>query len=251
MVALAYEATGDLPRAQARLATIKDSDSRKVLGEQAQRMLAGNSPMQAVQVLADLSEALQSQATAAPPSALNPESPSPTSQIAETSASSNNDVVSTPVEATAILTATLEPGAVLTLEDTPNSVTIPIVTLVPRPRPSSTPTPGLPFELITQASQCEPGQPGLLQIYLIDSRGNPATGVELVITWFNGEEHFFTGLKPEINSGYADYTMTENVEYALSLSAGGTRVTNLSAPPCIDASGAAYPGSIRLDFKQP
>ena len=69
--------------------------------------------------------------------------------------------------------------------------------------------------------------------------------------WSGGEEHFFTGLKPELGHGYADYRMTAGTEYALSLSAGGTRITGLSAPPCLDASGNPYPGGLHLEFKQP
>jgi hypothetical protein len=102
-----------------------------------------------------------------------------------------------------------------------------------------------------QTSLCEPSRPGLLQIYLSDGKGKPVAGMELVITWFGGEEHFFSGLKAEISPGYADYSMSENVEYDLSLAPAGTRVTGLRASSCTDESGIIYPGGIRLEFKQP
>jgi hypothetical protein len=105
--------------------------------------------------------------------------------------------------------------------------------------------------LSNQSSFCDPIQPGLLQITLTNSAGKPAAGVELVITWFGGEEHFFTGLKPEISYGYADYTMTGSVEYALTLASSGTRVTGLLAQTCTNKDGSSYPGSIHLEFKQP
>jgi hypothetical protein len=126
-----------------------------------------------------------------------------------------------------------------------------IFTATPHPTRSPTPTLGAPFALVNQSTFCEPTQPGLLQVFLVDGAFKPVAGVELVITWFGGEDHFFTGLKPDIGNGYADYQMAENTEYALSLSAGGARVTGLKAPACTDQNGKAYPGGIHLEFKQP
>ena len=252
MIAAAYGVTSDLPRAQARLTAIGDLDSVKALGEQAQRMLADQSPMQMVQVLADLSEALQSHAATVAPPLANPTSAVITTQeqiISGTSSPSQEG--DTPTPAITALTTSPETESPPTPEDTSTPNPSPNATLALRPKRTATPTPGPAFELAQQASLCEPSQPGLLQIYLSDAAGKPVAGVELVITWFGGEEHFFSGLKPEINPGYADYTLSETVEYDLSFSAAGTRVTGLRAPACTDASGNAYPGGIRLEFKQP
>ncbi|MBI1865988.1 MAG: HD-GYP domain-containing protein, partial [Nitrospirae bacterium] len=41
--------------------------------------------------------------------------------------------------------------------------------------------------------------------------------IEIVVVWDAGEDHFFTGLKPELGQGYADFTMTEGVSYTLRL----------------------------------
>ena len=72
-----------------------------------------------------------------------------------------------------------------------------------------------------------------------------------MITWAEGEEHFFTGFKPELGYGYADFRMTEQIEYTLSLSTSGTRFNGLKTPRCKDAQGKAYPGGMKLEFKQP
>lgn len=247
MIASAYTASGDLPRAQARLATLGDGDSGKTLGAQAQRMLAENISMDRIRVLANLSEAIQAQPTAEPASAV-PQTASPTSAepLAETD---TTPTVNPPTESAE--TATSEPTATSILEDTPAPLPTAIFTATSRPTRTPTPTPGAPFALANQSTFCEPTQPGLLQVYLVDGAFKPVAGAELVITWFGGEEHFFTGLKPDIGNGYADYQMAENTEYALSLSDGGTRVTGLKAPGCTDANGKAYPGGIRLEFKQP
>lgn len=254
MIASAYRANGDLIRAQARLNTIGDVNPPKALGEQAQRMLANNSSVQMVLVLADLSEALQTLPTVASTPSPGPVSPTPLPQLAvqppgdEASSTPQND---TPTATSTALKNSPEPQHPPTGTDTPSPSPAPIATLAAHPRPSLTATPGLAFKLLLQTSQCEPSQPGLLQIYLSDTKSKPVAGVELVITWFGGEEHFFSGLKSEISPGYADYGLSENVEYDLSLSPAGTRVTGLRASTCTDASGGSYPGGIRLEFKQP
>jgi hypothetical protein len=250
MIASAYQSNGDLLRAQARLTTIGDMNPPVALGEQAQRMLADNTPLQMVQVLANLSEALQTIPTATD----LPYTASPIAQTAspETSATPQDEILPSPTQATATFPVNSpEPQAAPSETDTPTPIPSPIPTLPARPKPTATASPGPAFELAQQTSLCEPSQPGLLQIYLSDAKGKPVAGVELVITWFGGEEHFFTGLKAEISSGYADTVLSENVEYDLILLATGTRVTGLRAAACTDASGSSYPGGIRLEFKQP
>ena len=246
MIASAYTASGDLPRAQARLVTLADADPVKALGAQAQRMLAENVSMDKISILADLSEAIQSQPTSKAVSTIpQPASSTPVAPSIEASSTPGAN------PATALAdTTTDEPVSSPTVEDTPVLPTA-IFTATPHATRSPTSTPGAPFELVNQSTFCEPTQPGLLQVFLVNGAFKPAPGVELVITWFGGEEHFFTGLKPEMGYGYADYKMTENTEYALSLSAGGTRVTGLKTPACTDPSGKAYPGGIHLEFKQP
>ena len=249
MIASAYKANGDLIRAQARLNTIGDVNPPKALGEQAQRMLSNNSSVQMVQVLADLSEVLQTPPTVAATPSPAPVSPTPLPQLPVDEASSTPQNA-TPTETGTALANSPEPQLPPTETDTPTPIPAPIATLAAHPRPSATATPGPAFELLQQTSLCEPSQPGLLQIYLSNTKSEPVAGVELVITWFGGEEHFFSGLKSEISPGYADYGLSENVEYDLSISPSGTRVTGLRASTCTDASGGSYPGGIRLEFKQ-
>ena len=67
----------------------------------------------------------------------------------------------------------------------------------------------------------------------------------------SGEEHFFTGLKPEIGDGYADYLMTPDVVYSIQLAKGGAAVSNLTAPSCSTEAGVSNWGSLKLVFQQP
>jgi hypothetical protein len=102
----------------------------------------------------------------------------------------------------------------------------------------------------------------LIQVVAEDGAGEPVAGVEAVVTWESGgasesgasevgEDHFFTGLKPELGLGYADFTMTPGVVYTLKLSGGGEPVPGLAAQECESAGGSRYWGSWRLVFVQP
>jgi hypothetical protein len=248
MIAAAYTVSGDLGRAQARLATLKESDPLQSLREQAQRMLAQNSSIERVRILANLSEAIQSQPQA---------TPSPEGGADSTVAASPLDEP-TPTSELPTAIPTPEPSEdpslprlTSTPTDTPFPTLPPLPTATLRPTRTATPTPGAPFTLVSQSTVCDPKQPGLLKVNLQNALGQPAPGQELVITWFGGEEHFFTGFKNEISPGYADFTLASGIEYALSLSDGRTRITGLTAPACTGDDGKAYPGSILLEFRQP
>ena len=76
-------------------------------------------------------------------------------------------------------------------------------------------------------------------------------GIEIVITWEGGEESFFTGLKPELGNGYADYIMTPDIAYTIQLRLGSDIAQGLSAPSCQTPSGDSFFGGIKLTFQQP
>jgi len=245
MIAAAYSVTGNLVRARARLGLLEDPDPARALGDQGQRMLASNTSPDVVRILTDLSRALQGSSVASTTSS----APATAGPSVPTTAGVGPS--STPPAPRPGGEDTPVPGETPTPEDTAASQPAPLNTVAPRPTHTPTSTPGAPFGLSNQSTFCEPSQAGLLQISLQDSSGKPAAGIELVITWLGGEEHFFTGLKPELGNGYADFVMTPDLEYALSMSGGGTRVTGLIAPACTASDGSTYAGGIHLDFKQP
>jgi hypothetical protein len=71
-----------------------------------------------------------------------------------------------------------------------------------------------------------------------------------LIIWDTGQDHFFTGLKPELGVGYGDFTMTEGVTYTMQLVESNTPVTGLMAEECIGDNGELFFGSWLLTFKQ-
>ena len=122
------------------------------------------------------------------------------------------------------------------------------------PRPTSTPasTQPVPFKLTGQDEVCDPNLPdGLLQILVVGSNGKQMPGMEIDITWETGEEKFFTGLKPEIGNGYADFIMTPEVAYSIQLASGSDIAAGLIAPTCQDPGGESYNGGIKLTFQEP
>ena len=84
-----------------------------------------------------------------------------------------------------------------------------------------------------------------------DAAGQGVPGVEAVVEWDGGESHFFTGLKPELGLGYADFAMTPGVVYTLRLAEGGQVIPNLRAGECEAQDGGRFWGSWLLVFTQP
>jgi hypothetical protein len=144
--------------------------------------------------------------------------------------------------------------------DTPQPTPTSTRTFTPTPRPTTvilptrtnTPTPGAPFVLENQERVCDQvlSEP-LLQVQVTDAQGQPVPGVEIVVSWPGGEEHFYTGLKPELGLGYADYTISPDETYALRLAEGGQTVSGLSAVDCEASNGERYWGAWLLTFSEP
>jgi hypothetical protein len=237
-IAAAYAATGNLPRAQARLALLGDSDSVEALNAQAQRMSAsGQSFEQADQVVA-LALALGDE---------NGEALISTPTV---------EIVSN-LEGELTLTATASPPLSedpIVLTETPEVIETEPTVIVSTPRPTRTSTPilGEPFALSGQETICDTNLPdGLLQVSVMNANRRQVAGMEIVVTWDGGKESFFTGLKPELGNGYADYIMTPEITYTVQLARGSDIAAGITAPTCQTPSGENFFGGIKLTFQQP
>jgi len=264
VIAASYNSSHDLARARARLNLLSDTDPVGELSAQAQRMLASGESPENVQPLAQLATDLQ-QGFASVPSAGTPvTNPTVTSTLLATRtsfastpfiAASRTPDLQTPISEESTATATMELSQptllpTLSFEQTPLA---PQQLFTATPRPTFTPRPviGSPFTLIGQDTICDTKlQPGLLQFNLTDSRHREVAGAEIIVTWSQGEDHFFTGFKPEIGDGYADFVMQPDTVYSVRVLKGGSFVPNLSAPKCTDENGASYLGGLSLTFQQ-
>jgi hypothetical protein len=258
MIASAYKANGDIQRAQARLNQLGDADPA-VLVAQAQRVLAEGAGYEDAQALAELASALGQVPTPLPtqlddtPTTLPTltDSPQPTASLTLT-------ITPTPeieITATAAFTSTLESTALAsrepTITRTPRPSGTPTLTASPLPTTTHTPTLAPPFVLENQVSVCNPaiGEPQI-QVFVANAAGIGIPSVEIVVTWSSGEGHFFTGLKPDIDVGYADFVMAPEVIYTVQVGDGGQLIQNLSAPECKDNNNP-YWGSWRFVFAHP
>lgn len=236
IVASAYAASGDLERAKARLQLLGDDDPAAVLVLKAQQAISEDAPFEDAQNLAKLA------AEIAPTAA----SETPSAEVVSTTTGTDIPTV----------TNTIMPVKETEAEkETPTSTLSPSLTPAPSktPEPSQTPVATLsaPFVLMDQEKVCDPelGDP-LIQVYVYDADEEEVPGIEIVVSWDNQEEHFFTGLKPDMGPGYADFLMTPDVVYSLQIAEGGQIIPNLEAPSCRTA-GKDYLGSWVLRFKQP
>jgi hypothetical protein len=238
LIASAYKADHNIGRAKARIALLGDADPIQALTAQAQRMLGAGESFNIIQDVAGLATDLNSGVASVPPAA----SPNPTSYLAAIPPTQfvPGSNTGTPVEI--VESPTLEPTSQTVVFDTPT----------PRPTRTPIPTAGAPVILASQDAVCNPNlTEGLMQISVLDSHHHQMAGMEIIINWPGGEEHFFTGFKPEIANGYADYIMQPGVIYTVRVGKPGIPVPNLSSPACPDTSGQTFTGGLKLVFQQP
>lgn len=242
VIAASYSSSHDLARARARLELLGDRDPVGELSAQAQRMVGTGESLENIRPLAQLATDLQRGFVSVPPTS------TPFANII------NTPIIDTPNSETSPTESQVEeatPFPTISFEQTP---LFPIqgTTSTPRPTFTSIPAPGAPFTLVGQDTVCEPGlQSGLLQVILMDSRRKQVPGIEIIVTSSQGEDHFFTGFKPELGNGYADFIMQVDTIYSVRVVEGGAFVPNIAAPVCTDPNGVNYAGGLLLTFQQP
>ena len=242
VIAAAYAANGSLPRAEARLSLLEDPDSVEALNAQAQRMLGNSQSLERADLVAALASAIEKNVSGAPIS-------TPTVAVMISAGETFTPIppLSSP-DASVLLTESLP-----AVEFEPTIIETQATRIDPTPRPTSTftPEPGDPFTLTGQETICDPNQPeGLLQVFVLNRGRRQLAGIEILITWEGGEERFFTGLKPELGNGYADFMMIPEEIYTVQLARGSEVALDIRAPNCQDA-GESRLGGIKLTFQQP
>ena len=220
LIARSFLANGDLPRARQRLVLLSDTSTLDALTAQAQELVSDPQGEEDARALAALAVALRAPVVTLSPTAAAPATGTPAA--AQTT---------TPQE-TAAVTST------------------PSASLTPRSSPSVQPTLEAPFSLVSREALCDATlPPGQMQIEISDANGKPLAGVQINVAWDGGLDSFYTGLKPEIDPGYADFTMSAEVIYSLRVSDLSQTLDGLIAPSCT-TDDEPYLGGLRLVFKQ-
>jgi hypothetical protein len=243
LIAAAYAATGNLPRAQARLSVLGDANPVDALQAQAQRMLVSAQTFERTDQLVALASALEAEANGASIS-------TPTVEIVVDAGNTFTSTSAPQLTDEPVLlseTPELIETQTLSVETQPG-----VIEATPRPTMTPTSVPGKPYTLMGQETVCDASLPdGLLQVIVLNRSRRQVSGLEIVITWDGGKEQFFTGLKPELGNGYADYIMTPDTTYTVQLARGSDVASGVKAPTCQAPDGVTFLGGIKLTFQQP
>jgi hypothetical protein len=242
LVAAAYLYSNDLLRAEDRLAQLKDDETAQTVAMQAQRALAEGHPEGEVRALGILAMALGDGVVPVASSVVSTQTMINTPTA---SASTSTPIIQQP-PATPDISQQATPTQTST-KPAPQSTN----TLEPTSTATSTPAQEAAFllqetKLLCNLDQTQP----MIQVEIQDATGEPVPSIELIVTWDGGEDHFFTGLKPELSLGYADFLMTPGVVYSLRLEDGGPTVNDLTAAECLSEDGSRFWGSWMLTFIQ-
>jgi len=240
LVARAYGVDNDLGRARTRLALLGIGEPAEAVTALAQRLAAEGMPQAQVQAVARLAAALGAgPATTTPPAVA--QATASLDPLAETSGTPG-----------AAISETLAPSTTPGITPEPTDTVIPSITprLVATRTPTATP-PGA-FDFIGRQAVCDPAlEAPLIQVIAENADGEPVPGVEVVVTWEGGFDHFYTGLKPDLGRGYGDFAMTASIVYTVHLAESPSlTITGLSVEQC-GTGFSSYPSTWLLVFRQP
>lgn len=163
-------------------------------------------------------------------------------------------------EAVAFFDPAASPAATATAEPaTPSATAPPTPSQTPRPTPTTTstarptdgptPTPtALPvYRLLSQEPICRPDVPApLIEVVVLSALQEEEPGVEVLVEWEGGADHFYTGFQPEKGAGFGDFTMAPGVSYGVTLAPGSPLVSGLRIETC---AGSNLAGGWRLTFQ--
>jgi len=224
LVGEAYLSDGNLARARARLDLLGERDIAKVVSIQADSAFLRGAGPQEVRALVALAEAL-----GVPPLAA--------------------DIFSGTV---AVLpTRTGPPTPTFEAMASPTPAPSPVLPSTPAAAPP-TPTAVLvasQYDLISLNASCpDQGPRGLIEIYVGDGFGNGIPAIEVLVEWEEGRDVFFTGLKPQINPGYADFQMEPDRRYSVTLFGLSEPVLGIESTTCQTDTGQFVLPSYQLIF---
>lgn len=227
LVAESYMQDNDLARAQDRLRRLGLRDPVEWVALQADDALLSGAPSDRVRALTTLAEALGA-------------SPMAAEVFSGTSAPTSPPAAPSP-------TPTFEGMPTLTPE-APGSTASPAPTAG---APTATPDlfPETDLSLSEREIFCEDDIPGgQIQVWAFDAAGRGIPAMEVRVEWDGGEGTFYTGLKPAISPGYADFQMDADREYTITLIGLAEPVVGIDGAACTTPSGETTIPTYRLTF---
>lgn len=191
LIAAAYVADGDLDRARKRLAQLEDPDIGNTIIVLAEHHINEGGDTRDIRALARLADALGGTSAAMRPFIATP------------------TAVPTPTSTATPLPPTPTPTAGVRVTHTP--------TVAPTARRTPISDSAEVFRVAQSTVLCDPAANGLLRVYAREGSGKGVPGVQILVNWPGGEDRFFTGFKPEVDPGYADFEMEPGEVYQVEL----------------------------------
>lgn len=228
LVGEAYLYDGDIDRARMRLEALAARDMVGLVTGEADRVYLTGEESTRVRALTTLAEALGGSplgadvfsGTVAPTSVAGVATSTPTFEGIPTLTPSPADLTPTPTPFVPTLTPTRPISAVTTLM------------------------------LIALNTICDDEYPaGLIEIWVRDEYGEGIPAIEILVEWAGGKETFFTGLKPEIDPGFADFEMASDRYYTVTLVGLSEPVVGLSSDACYTGTGGISIPTYQLVFE--
>ena len=227
LIALTFAHNNNLEQAQARLDTLEYPDIAGSVAALTEQFIEQEADIRDITALVELSGALGQTSsvmaafiitpTPLPTPTFTP-APTPTPRPTQTPTPEPTD---TPTKTpTASVTPRPTRTATGTATPTPTATSTKTATTTSTPTVTSTPTPGpnAPFGLAQSVALCDnAANGGLLRVYVRDRLGTGVPGVQVTIIWSGGKDTFFTGFKPNVDPGYADFQMEPGQRYQIKL----------------------------------
>lgn len=224
LVSQSYEADGNWEKAQERLAALDDPEVDQTVAALLEEFLRSGESASTMKSLATLAGRLGVESPAVAVFAPQPTATTAAVQSAPTAGSSTPEVRQT---------------------QTPTSTPLPTFTPTPVPSPTAVPV----YRLLRHEQICERDAPApRIEVIAIDPFLEPLPGVEVIVQWDGGSDHFFTGYQPEKGLGYGDFDMAPGVDYRVMMADGSLMVTGLRIAEC-DENGSGLAGGWRLTFQ--
>jgi hypothetical protein len=217
LIAAAFAHDHNEERARSRLAKLEEPDIDATLVELTERTINNEQDIRDITALIALSTALGQTSSAMIPFIATP-TPLPTSTSTPAPTPTPRPT-ETPTPLTPIPTATATPTEtpIPTQTSTPTATGTPTATRTATPTRTPTPGPDAPYGVAQSVPLCDNTNGGLLRIYVRDRLGAGVPGIEIKVSWPGGQDRFFTGFKPEIDPGYADFQIKLDELYQIEL----------------------------------
>ena len=117
---------------------------------------------------------------------------------------------------------------------TPAPPASPTVTPTVTSTPPVTAGPLRQFVLVGLGAFCDAERAALLAVYVQERNGRGVPGLELRVRWDSGEDRFFSGLKPELGPGYADFVMQVDEQYRVDMPGRAENSPVFASGDCVD-----------------